>query len=91
MQDDVKKSIKRNIFLKQELESEKLKKSMMTIELETLIAITNTSNNNKVESDVSTLTEELRFLTNKIYKTQVYKFVLIYILWNLCLIFIVTC
>lgn len=74
-QDNLNNSLKRNILLEHELESERLNTSMMKIELETLNQKMNMPDKNTVESDAHILVNDREFLTEKINKLQVYKFI----------------
>lgn len=61
--------------MKHELEIERLNKSMIKMELDTLTIVMNTSNNknnNSSEFDVNVLIQDREYLMNKIYETQVY-------------------
>lgn len=77
-QDKLNDSLKREVLLEHELETEKRNKSMMQMELDTLTAMINESDKNRVESDSNVLIKDCKFLTNKIYKLKVHTFV------NLC-------
>lgn len=73
--DKLNDSLKRQVLLEHELETEKYKKSMMLMELDTFKAIVNEVDENRVESDVNGLRQDCKFLTSKIHNLQVYTFI----------------
>jgi len=74
-QESLNKSLKHNILLEHELETERLNKSMIQMELDSLKATMNKFNNrnsNNSGLDMNVLLNERECLTNKIYKIQVF-------------------
>lgn len=69
-QEHLNNSLKHNILLEHELEIERLNKSMIKMELDTLTTMMNKINNNS-KYDMNVLIYEREYLTNKIYKIQV--------------------
>lgn len=72
-QENYNSCLKRNILLEHELETERLNKSMIKMELETLTTMLHehTNTNNSSELDVKVLMHDREQLTNKIYKLKV--------------------
>lgn len=74
-QESLNISLKRNILLEHELETERLNKLMMQMELDSLKATMNKSynrNSNNSGLDMNVLLNERECLINKIYKIQVF-------------------
>lgn len=67
-------------MLEHQLEKERLDKSIMKIELDTLTSLMNTYNRNNTnpEFNINMLLNEREYLTKKIYKIQVYVYIIIY-------------
>lgn len=74
-EDNLNNCLKRNILLEHELKTERLKKSMMKIKLDTLILtldkFNNRNNDSSSGSDVNVLTNDSEYLSNKIFSVQV--------------------
>lgn len=70
-QEKLNNSLKRTIFLEHELETERLNKSMIKMELNTLTTMMNKKNNNST-FNVNILINEREYFTNKLYKIQVH-------------------
>lgn len=68
-QENLNNSLKHNLFLEHELETERQNKLMIKMKLDTLITLTNKSND-KSELNVNVLLNDQKYLTNKIYKIQ---------------------
>lgn len=71
-QENLNNSLKHNALLEREIETECQNKLMMKIKLDTLTTLTNKSNN-RPELHANVLLNDQKYLTNKIYKIQVFK------------------
>lgn len=73
-QENLNISLKHNVFLEHELETERLNRSMIQMEVDSLKSTMNESNNRNSNNSVpkmNVLLEERNHLTDTIYKIQV--------------------
>lgn len=72
-QENLNNCLKQNVLLEHILETERLEKSLIKMELDTLTSVINkcnNRNNNSSEIDVSTLINDRNYLTKKLFTIQ---------------------
>lgn len=70
-QNNANNSLKRNIMLEHELETEKLNNSMINVQMETLNQKMNTTDASKANPQTIVLINDRNFLKNKLHKVHV--------------------